>query len=71
LSCREGFKKPDPEFYELALKIAAVKPEEVIFVDDKEVFTKPAEEIGMKGILYTYPDNAKLFEELKQLGVFI
>jgi putative hydrolase of the HAD superfamily len=71
LSCKEHLKKPDPEFYKLCLKIASANPEEAVFIDDKESCTGPAEEIGMKGILYTYPDNAKLFEELKQLGVFI
>ncbi len=71
LSCKEHLKKPDPEFYRLSLKATFAKPEETIFVDDKEIFTTAAEEVGMKSIIYTYPDNPKLLENLRQLGVSI
>lgn len=71
LSCKEGIRKPNPEFYKLCLKVASVKPGEAIFIDDKESCIKPAEEVGMKTILYTYSDNAKLLGDLKQLSVSI
>ena len=69
LSCREKLKKPDPAFYRLALSRAHAKPSEAIFVDDKKFCTDGAEKVGMKSILYTYPDNVKLSEDLNKLGV--
>ncbi len=71
LSCKEHLKKPDLEFYRLSLKATFAKPEETIFVDDKEIFTTAAEEAGMKSIIYIYPDNPRLLENLRQLGVSI
>lgn len=71
LSCKEHLKKPDPEFYKLSLATISAKPEEAIFVDDKEQHTIAAEQIGIKSIIYIYPDNAKLLEDLKKLGIFV
>jgi epoxide hydrolase-like predicted phosphatase len=71
LSCREHIKKPDPKFFQLALSRASAKPEEAVFVDDKESLTGSAEGIGMKSIIYSYPDNATLLEKLRELGVSI
>ena len=71
LSCKEHLKKPDPAFYQLSLAAASAKPEEAIFVDDKEKCTVGAEQVGIKSIIYVYPDNAKLLEGLEQFGVSI
>lgn len=71
LSCVEHLKKPDPAFYQLALSRANAKPEEAIFIDDKEGPVAGAEQVGIKGILYTYPDNEKLLKDLKDMGVVI
>lgn len=51
ISCERGLKKPDLEFYDLAIKEMNVKPEECLFVDDKEENLVPAEKLGMKTIL--------------------
>lgn len=69
LSCKEHLKKPDPEFYRLSLKAASAKPEEAIYVDDKKSCTTAAEGVGIKSIIYIYPDNVKLLEDLGRLGV--
>jgi len=71
LSCEEHMKKPDPRFYALALAKANATPKEAIFIDDQEKCTIAAEAIGIKSILYTYPDNKKLLEDLKRLGVVV
>lgn len=71
LSCEERLKKPDPAFYKLALTKADVEPNEALFIDDKERCTLGAEAVGITGILYIYPDNAKLVESLRQFGVVI
>jgi epoxide hydrolase-like predicted phosphatase len=51
LSCERGLKKPDLEFYELVTKEMNVRPQECLFVDDKEVNILPAEKLGMKTVL--------------------
>lgn len=62
LSFQEKCRKPDPKIYELGLKRAGVKPEEMIFIDDKEALAQGAEKVGIKTILYK--DNHQLFSEL-------
>jgi len=69
LSCVEHLKKPDPAFYKLALARTGVKPEEAIFIDDKESCVIAAEDIGMKGIVYT--NNEELMKELSKFGIII
>jgi len=53
LSYEQGFAKPDPEIYDIALKKLGegIKPTEVVFLDDKEECLAPAREIGIKTIL--------------------
>jgi putative hydrolase of the HAD superfamily len=50
-SCEKKLKKPNLEFYELAIKEMDVKPQECLFVDDKEENILPAEKLGMKTVL--------------------
>lgn len=69
LSCNEHLQKPDPEFYKLSLIASSAKPEEAIFIDDKEKCIAGAEQVGIKGVVYIWSNNAQLIENLKQLGV--
>jgi epoxide hydrolase-like predicted phosphatase len=71
LSCEEHLKKPDQAFYRVALSRANVQPVEAVFVDDKEEFVAAAEHVGMKGIVYSYPNNDALIEKLKGIGIAI
>jgi putative hydrolase of the HAD superfamily len=50
-SCEKGLKKPDLEFYELAIREMNVRPQECLFIDDKEENLLPAEKLGMKTVL--------------------
>lgn len=63
-----GVRKPDPRVYHEALKKAQVKPDEVIFIDDKPVNLVPAQELGMTTILFESPE--KLRRDLSDLNVF-
>lgn len=47
--------KPELDFYEFTIKFANVKPEEIIFVDDKEECLTPAKKLGMKTVLAVSP----------------
>ncbi|MFZ3057570.1 MAG: HAD family phosphatase [Minisyncoccales bacterium] len=50
-SCERGLKKPDLEFYELVAREMNVRPQECLFIDDKEENLLPAEKLGMKTVL--------------------
>lgn len=64
-SCEEGVRKPEPEIFHIALERAAVKPEEVLFLDDFEGNLEAAKALGIDGIFVT-PDEQKTIADLKQ-----
>jgi len=66
-SCNVGMIKPDAEIYQLTLQKLHMKPEEVVFVDDKEENVLGARDIGIHGIHFT--DTSSLIHDLKQLSV--
>ena len=68
-SCIEGYIKPEKEIYEITLKKLDVKPEEAIFIDDKEIHTKGAKKLGINTILFSNAEN--LIKELQNLGISI
>ena len=68
-SCDVGFRKPDPQIYEMALERLKCEPEECIFIDDKKRNTDAGEKLGIKGIVFE--DASKLIEDLSKLGVKI
>jgi epoxide hydrolase-like predicted phosphatase len=57
LSCQEKMSKPNPKFYKLAVKKLNVKPEEILFIDNKKHWLEPAQKIGMKTIHATSSDQ--------------
>lgn len=69
VSYEVGFMKPHPRIYEAALEEAGTRPEESIFIDDREENTAAAEKIGMQTVLLS-PDTT-LKNELEKKGVAI
>ena len=53
-----GVRKPSPEFYEMALDTAGVKPHQVVFLDDLGINLKPAKAMGMHTIKVVDADKA-------------
>ncbi|MFN2590202.1 MAG: HAD-IA family hydrolase [Actinomycetota bacterium] len=58
----EGLEKPDPRIFRLALERGGVEPNETAYVGDSPEFdTKPAEALGMAGVLLDrrgrFPDH--------------
>ena len=49
-SCFVQRRKPDPEIYRMALDMAQVSPQQVIYVDDREMFVTVAHKLGIRGI---------------------
>jgi putative hydrolase of the HAD superfamily len=68
-SCDVGFRKPDPQIYEIALEKLKCDPEECIFIDDKKRNTDAGEKLGIKGIVFE--ESTKLVEDLARFSVRI
>ncbi|NQV08634.1 HAD family phosphatase [Candidatus Woesearchaeota archaeon] len=66
-SCFEGIIKPERKIYELALNRLGVKPEESIFIDDREENVEGAKRVGMHAIVFK--DIEQLKKELESFSV--
>jgi putative hydrolase of the HAD superfamily len=52
LSYEVGYAKPDLEIYTIALeRLPGIRPEEVIFLDDREAYLLPARALGIQTVL--------------------
>ncbi|MDO9546097.1 MAG: HAD family phosphatase [Pelolinea sp.] len=51
-SCDVKLIKPDPAIYTLALERLGYEAEECVFIDDREVNVKAAQELGITGIVF-------------------
>ena len=50
MSCFVHFRKPDPDLYRVALDVAQVEPEEVIYVEDRPMFVEVAQTLNIIGL---------------------
>jgi len=64
-----GIAKPNKEIYLEVLKELNEKPENCVFIDDKPINLTPANDIGIKTILFT--NEKQLIEDLNKMGVNI
>ena len=46
------FRKPDADIFRIALDIAQVAPEEVIYIEDRPMFISVAADLGIKGVCH-------------------
>ncbi len=67
LSYQVGCLKPDPEIYRVALEKSGALPEDSLFVDDMSENIRAAEQMGMKGLVFT--GERQLREDLERLGI--
>lgn len=67
ISAEMAMEKPDPEIYKAVLNDLGYKPQETVFVDDKESNVIAARRLGIHGILYK--NNTELIVELKRLSL--
>lgn len=67
VSYEVGFMKPHPRIYEAALEEAGTRPEESVFIDDREENTAAAEQLGLQAILLNPGTDLK--QELQKKGV--
>jgi putative hydrolase of the HAD superfamily len=52
-SCFVHFRKPDADIFRLALDIAQVPAERVVYIDDQPLFVQVAQGLGIRGIRHT------------------
>ncbi len=64
-SCEIGLRKPDIQFYKMALKKFNVAAKDCIFIDDNIKNLTPFEELGGKTFLF---DNKKINDTIKKLN---
>ncbi|WP_042278871.1 HAD-IA family hydrolase [Candidatus Protochlamydia sp. R18] len=53
-------RKPDSDIYQLALDLAQVKPEQVIYIDDRPLLTEIGKHIGMTAIQHQNYEQTKM-----------
>jgi putative hydrolase of the HAD superfamily len=67
-SSKEGIRKPNPKFYQLACERLGIAPSEAVFLDDLGINLKPAKALGMTTIKVTSEGDA-IAELERVLGI--
>jgi putative hydrolase of the HAD superfamily len=62
-----GLRKPEAAFFRCALEVSQRKPEECVFIDDREENLEGARKLGIRGIRMESPEQ--VIAELGRLGV--
>jgi len=64
-SCIVHFRKPDADIFKVALDIAHVAPEKVIYLEDRAMFVQVADTLGIRGIIHQdFNTTKKLLADL-------
>ncbi|MGB8215470.1 MAG: HAD family phosphatase [Anaerolineales bacterium] len=58
-SCFVHYRKPDEDIYRIALDIAQVGPEQVVYIDNTAMFVEVAQGLGIHGILHTGTESTQ------------
>jgi 2-haloacid dehalogenase len=67
VSGTEGFAKPDPAIFEIAVARAGIPAADLVFVDDKQDNVVAAIEFGLDGVLFTGADDLR--HQLRDRGL--
>ena len=67
ISSEHKTKKPNPEFFDVLIRISGVKKDEILFIDDTKRNFEAAKEFGINAILYR--DSETLKKELERLKI--
>ena len=66
-SCFVHFRKPDADIWKVALDIAQVPKEHVVYIDDRPMFVQVAESLGLRGIAHKEYQDTR--DRLAALGL--
>ena len=58
-SCFVHYRKPDADIYRVALDIAQVSPEQVVYLEDRPMFVSVAQGLGIRGLLHTSYESTR------------
>lgn len=53
------FRKPDEDIFRVALDISQIPPENVVYVDDRDMFVEIAKSMGIKGVHHETLERTK------------
>ena len=66
-SCDVGLRKPDPQFYRVALERAGVRPSEAVYVDDRPEMVEAGRAVGLTAV--HFESGRQLDEDLQAIGL--
>lgn len=61
------YRKPDADIFRIALDIAQVVPEKVLYIDDRPMFVDVARNLGIQGIVHTTYEQTR--DKLASVGL--
>jgi FMN phosphatase YigB (HAD superfamily) len=61
--------KPEKEFVEVMLRKVGCEADAIVYIDDNEIYARPARDLGVQVIIYSRGQGDKLRMELQRLGV--
>jgi putative hydrolase of the HAD superfamily len=67
--CFVGVRKPDAGIYRMALEVAQRRPEECLFIDDRELNLECARQLGMRAV--HFQNATQLRQDLAASGVAV
>ena len=67
LSYKEGYSKPDPRIYQIAIQRTGARPQEILFIDNMEKNIEAAQAAGLKTIQAKNSDQ--VVADVKQILV--
>ena len=68
-SCFVHFRKPDADIWKIALDIAQLPRDEVVYIDDRQMFVQVAQGLGLRAICHSNKDVAKTKGQLAAMGL--
>ena len=66
-SCDVGLRKPDPEFYRLALARSGVRASQAVYVDDRPELVEAGRGVGLTAI--RFENSRQLEQDLQTVGL--
>lgn len=66
-SCFVHYRKPDADMFRIAVDIAQVSPEQVVYIDDRAMFVEVAQGLGIRGIIHRGYETTQ--DSLEALGL--
>ena len=70
-SCFVHFRKPDADIWKVALDIAQVPKEEVVYMDDRPMFVQVEQGLGLRGMVHNHRDVAQTKTALAGMGLVL